>query len=143
MKKCIPTLTTRGFDTNVDFILLKIFQYYVTSDYGQTLTYYGKVKSLKNSLKEAGYQPEESKEIIFRDLTELMNSYFGSDGSVSVDIKKYNTGENKIMYKIIIELRATVNNEVHSLNNEIETSNFKDATFNDYLDYLLQGGFND
>lgn len=138
----VPTLTDRKFDNDINHMLLKIYQYYVTSDYGQTLTYYTHVKSLRASLKHADYEPDKAKDIIEQDLTEMMQHYFGNKGNVDVNIetKKTLTDKNKIIYKIYINLSVVDNGKTYSLNNRIDSTNLKDLTFNDYLDYLLQGG---
>jgi len=138
-KISIPTLTDRKFDTDINNILLKIYQYYVTSDYGQTLSYYGYVKSLRASLKKADYKPESVKETIYEDLSDILYNYFGNNAEVEVDVKETKK-DNRIYYIVYINLTVNVDGKTYILNNKIESSDLKDLTFNDYLDYLLQGG---
>ncbi len=81
----LPVLSVTGWETNKKAIMIKLFEYFITSDYGQSNTFKGDVQSLKYLV--AAYTAKSDLRIAIIDsLGKMYNNYFKSSSvSVTVD----------------------------------------------------------
>lgn len=136
----IPTMGINGFISDIDELLNKIYFYYLTSDYTQSVTFFGKIKSLSYALKRADYKPEKSTEIVQEDLLHILHRYFPNlnPDSVVTTYKESLSGANKVIYIIGIDIELVDGNgKKHQLSKSIELDPENKIHFNDSLDYLL------
>lgn len=137
--KVLPTLTYNGFIDDVDEMLNRIYFYYVTSDYTQSITFFGEIKSLQYALKRADYKPDRSTEEVKQDLITILHRYFTNldADSIIVDYKEKTTGTDKVIYVIGIDLEVVDNNgKKHQLSKSIELDENDKLHFGEGLDYL-------
>lgn len=80
----IPVLSVTGWETNKKAIMIKLFEYFVTSDYGQSNTFKGDVQSLKY-LVAAYTAKADLRTAIIDSLTKMYKNYFKS-ATVSVTV---------------------------------------------------------
>jgi hypothetical protein len=71
----VPVLAVTGWETNRKAIMIKLFEYFITSDYGQSNTFKGKVQSLKY-LVAMYTDKNELRTNIISSLTFMYNNYF-------------------------------------------------------------------
>lgn len=84
IKGTVPTLTTDGWVTNKNLQLVKIFEYFLASDYSQSNTFNGMIASLKYIIT-MNHTVDETTEAIERTLTKLYASYYDTV-SIIVDV---------------------------------------------------------
>lgn len=135
-KPILPTLTFNNFLSDIDKMLKQIYYYYVVSDYEQSITFFGKVKSLDYSLKKANYDPDESEKIVYEDFYFILSNYW-DNVTLDVTSTKKPTGTDKFIYVINIDVTIKDSNgRNHTLNKSIAIDKNKNIRFNDGLDYL-------
>lgn len=123
--KTVPTLTLSGFVTHVPTMMIKIYEYFTTSDYSQSVCYFDKISSLSYLLNSYSSKPEELQTNMINTLNNLYRNYW-SIYHVDVVINSF---ENDI-YSLTIDIEVTVDKTTHSLNKllKINTKTF----LNDY-----------
>jgi len=84
MAGSIPHLSVEGWIKNSEQKLLKLFEYFLTSEYSQSNIYYGNIASLKYILQNAT-EVNEIKNDISKSLYSMYGRYF-SNVDVTVDI---------------------------------------------------------
>ena len=139
-KKVLPTLTHNGFISDVDEMLNRIYYYYITSDYTQSITFFGEIKSLAYALKRADFKPDRATEEVKYDLINILHRYFEhSDvSSLTVDYKEELTGNNKVIYVIGIDIEVIdKTGKKYQLSKSIKLDENNKLHFNDGIDYLM------
>ena len=82
--KAIPSLSTVGWTKNYNEIITKLYIYFITSEYSQSNSFYGKIASLKYILQNHS-GVEEIKLAIQRMLVSMYERYF-ENVDVIVDV---------------------------------------------------------
>ena len=95
MKNLLPTMTIFGLTKDPVVLIEKIFLYFVTSDYSQSVTFYGKIKSFKWIYHKYKDDDDELKTRIKETLSEYYLLYF-KDVDVSVGISDGENGTREI-----------------------------------------------
>lgn len=115
MNPTVPALQVDGFVVNKDAILVKTFEYFLTSDYSQSTTFRGGVASLKYLI--ANYEDTYSlKNDIISSLTRMYGAYFKTP-LINVDIVET---DDTAVIKYIIDVKCWDDDGVmHSLSKEI------------------------
>jgi len=100
MTNAIPSLSVNGFIKDNDSIMVKLYEYFITSEYSQSNTFYGEIASLKYILQHySGIA--ELKVAIRETLTTMYSRYFTS---VTVDVT-INETDNSTTY--LVDITAT------------------------------------
>ena len=135
MTKIVPTLTMDGFVSYTPHMLSKLYEYFLTANYSQTVAYYGDISSLDYLVKKNSNNIDELKNDIHDTLNTLLSRYWGIV-EVESDIVKLE--EDKELYTINISIKVTDDTgaiytleEVASIDNS--TLILKDASKIDYL----------
>lgn len=112
----LPTLSVNGWTTNDASIFLKLFEYFLTSQYSQSVTYAGHISSLKYIVQsnDTQYAVQET----IRNALYTMYSKFYSVVNVEVDVD--DTVGDEIGYIISIDV-INEQGSSYSLSNIIRT----------------------
>lgn len=115
MTPTIPSLQVDGFVVNKNAILVKLFEYFLTSDYSQSTTFRGDIASLKYLI--ATYESTfELKNDIISTLTRLYGAYFKTP-LINVEILE---ADDTSVIKYVIDIKCWGDDEVlYSLSKEI------------------------
>jgi len=131
----LPTLTLSGFTEDRGVMIYKLFGYFLTSDYSQTVIYYGKIHSLKYILMQSSNDFTELKSNINASLTELYKRYYDTV-DVTTEIKEEDENKKK-KYSITIEIEATYNGNVYKLTQTAHIANNIISNLDELLSKLL------
>ena len=130
----LPTLTKSGFLKPDKSLLERLLLYFIASEYSQSIIYQGKISSLKYLLMKYGNDENKLITEVNYTLTDLYKRYFDSV-NIKVDIKtsQDQTFKDKIQRTLVINIEATYNGKLITLNEEL------DITKNNIseLDYIL------
>ena len=138
MKIAIPTLTTSGFITDPNIILVKIYEYFLTSDYSQSVIFYNKIASLPYLIHKHGPKLDDLKVDIEATLSSVMDNYF-DNYEVNVEITNTPHGEhNKKPYLLTIELTAIVGEKKYYLNKNLNIKESKILELDKILAYFYE-----
>ena len=122
-KVALPTMSIFGVATDPDIIAEKLFLYFLTSEYSQTVSFYGKISSLKFLLTQFTTRPKELESEVRDSLIELYKKYFKS---VDVEVEVISDGTNSKTsntLKLIIDITCeSYNGVVSTVNEELTTS---------------------
>ena len=75
MSTALPTLTMAGFVHHPQAILIKLYEYFLTSNYSQSITYFGKISSLPYIIRDCGSDLEELKYQIRETFGDMVENY--------------------------------------------------------------------
>ena len=112
MKPAIPSLSVNGWIKDSRNILLKLYEYFLTSEFSQSNIYLNEIASLKYIIKKSN-NPDEIVVIIKETLETMYTRYFQSV-IVTVD---YELVDSTDVYKINIDV-IDDENKTYSLNRE-------------------------
>ena len=116
--KVLPTMSIFGMTKDSNIITEKLFLYFITSEYSQSVTFYGEISSLKYLLNQYASEPELLKNEIYETLLILYKKYF-DNVEIEVDIKQDKNKKNSIEIKITTE---DENGVVSTINETLTTS---------------------
>lgn len=120
-KIALPTMSIFGVATDPDIIAEKLFLYFLTSEYSQTVSFYGKISSLKYLLTQYATRPKELESEVRDSLIELYKKYFKT---IDVDVEIVNENNNNdVVKKILIDITyESYDGVVSTINEELTTS---------------------
>jgi len=95
MKGQVPHLSVDGWLSNPKRTMIKLYEYFLTSEYSQSIAHYGKIASLKYILEHASTADEMSS-LIKNQLETMYNNYFDTS-EVIVNINETN---NTMEYQV-------------------------------------------
>jgi len=136
--KAVPTLTTDGFVTDPSIMLIKIYEYFLSSDYSQSVSFYGNIASLPYLIREAGSDFEELK-ILVKDTLNKMCSRYWTNTNVEVSFTTKKISPNKHSNNINIDITIIENGKTHTLSKSVNVTDYKVKTFDEKIEYFLQG----
>lgn len=115
MVNVIPSLSVNGFTRDGDLIMIKLYEYFLTSEYSQSNTFYKEIASLKYILqKHTGL--EDLKVAIREALTTMYLRYFSTVTVVVTITEK----SNSTTY--VVDITSTDSNGVvRKLDNTIQS----------------------
>ena len=116
MGASIPHLSVNGFKSNSEQILLKLFEYFLTSEYSQSNIYHGDIASLKYILQNE-YEVNTIKNSISKTLDTMYRRYF-DNVDVLVTMEESDSETSYIINITIIDSK----NNTYKLNNSIATT---------------------
>ena len=96
----LPTLNANGWTTNDASIFLKLFEYFLTSQYSQSVTYIGNIASLKYIVQMSNSQYDIQNAIN----TTLSDMYKRFYSLVNIDVEIDDTVIGEIGYIINIDV---------------------------------------
>ena len=132
MKKVLPTMSIFGITNDPGVITEKLFMYFITSEYSQSITFYGEISSLKYILNQYATEPLELKNKIYEALVALYSKYFPTV-DVNVDIVEDPVTKNK---KLSINVTTVTEDGVTStVDEELKVSG---STITNILDLLYR-----
>jgi len=132
MKKVLPTMSIFGITNDPGVITEKLFMYFITSEYSQSITFYGEISSLKYILNQYGTEPLELKNKIYEALVTLYKKYFPTV-DVNVDIVEDPVTKNK---KLSINVTTVTEDGVTStIDEELKVSG---STITNILDLIYR-----
>jgi len=136
MGNILPTLTEEGFLDNPQQMLIKIYEYFLSSDYSQSVSFFGNIASLRYLVREYNDSIDTLRIEITNTLNSLMSRYW-SNYEVTIEIANYNV--NSVSYTIKTEIVVVINGERISLNKvaSVEKSILKNLDAN--MKYLETG----
>lgn len=138
MKVAIPTLTTSGFVTDPNIIIVKLYEYFLTSDYSQSVIFYNKIASLPYLIHKHGPKLDDLRADVETTLNDLMDNYFNVF-DVKVEINEVpHDKKSKHPYTITIELTATVDNKKYYLNKNLNIKESKILELDKVLEYFYE-----
>ena len=120
MANVIPSLSVNGFTTDSDSIMVKLYEYFLTSEYSQSNTFYGEIASLKYIL-QSNTGLEDVKVAIKQTLTKMYSRYFKT---VNV-IVNINESVNSTVYIVNITtvdqdgITSVLDNSVRSVGDKL------------------------
>ena len=122
MNVVLPTMSIFGFTTDPNVITEKLFLYFVTSEYSQSVTFYGKISSLKYLLNQYATNPSKLKSDIYDTLFTMYKKYFPKV-SIEVDVKENKkTKKNELIISITTETEDGI---ISTVNETLITSGSK------------------
>ena len=130
----LPTMSIFGISDDPDIIAEKLFLYFLTSEYSQSVSFYGKISSLKYLLTMYSTRPKELESAVRDALIELYNKYFKS---VDVEVSTKND-ENKKTAALVLIINITCvseNGAVSTVEEELTTSG---TNINNLLDLIYR-----
>lgn len=111
----IPTLTPDGWITDPANIIVKEFEYYISSNYSQSNSYYGNIRSFKYTMNKYR-EPNEISIHIGNDLKFIYSQYFNNvEPNVSVEIEEG-------VININIDVICNYFGKIYTLNKSIKTT---------------------
>jgi len=118
MIDAMPTLTPDGFTTNKSIMMIKLYEYFLSSEYSQSNTFYGDIASLKYILSEAK-DATELDDMVTAALTKMYNTYYmtttvytvikETDNNMTVTVNVVCRDYDQKVYKLNETLRVTSN----------------------------------
>lgn len=136
--KAVPTLTTDGFISDPSIMLIKIYEYFLSSDYSQSVIFYGNISSLPYLIREAGSDFDELK-ILVKDTLNKMCSRYWTNSNVDVTFTSTPISSTKHSNNINIDIIIIDNGRTYTLNKSVNITDYKVKTFDDKVEYFLKG----
>lgn len=125
----VPTLSAKGYVTDVPSQLDELLSYFFTSDYSQTNVHPSNIVSLQYIIFESGNNELQLMSVIQNTLTILFEKYFdGVDVKVSI-----NSTEEEDTYGIVLDATVVKDNIPYNVGKSIGIINSKIAEIVDYL----------
>ena len=121
-KIALPTMSIFGIATDPDIIAEKLFLYFLTSEYSQSVSFYGKISSLKYLLNTYGNNPKELESEVRDTLIELYKHYFRK---VNVDVQIVKKDPHKATSSLTLVMHIVCesdNGVISTVEEELTTS---------------------
>ena len=121
-KVALPTMSIFGIVTNPDIIAEKLFLYFLTSEYSQSVSFYGKISSLKYLLNKYATNPKELESEVRDTLIELYKHYFKN---VNVDVEVIRKDPHKVSSTLSLVMHIVCESEngvISTVEEELTTS---------------------
>lgn len=127
----MPTMTTDGFVSDINTMLIKVYDYFLTSNYSQTVLFYKNISSLKYILNRYKDDVDTLKGAIIESLQLMTNGMFED---IEITVAVNDTGGT--MY-ISIEMSVTDNGEMYTLSKAVDVMPDGTISTEDKINYLL------
>lgn len=137
MATIVPTLTVDGFVENPAQKLLKIYEYFLTSDYSQTVTYNTYITSFVYIVREFSDDMSNLKTNLINKLNTLIGRYFDI-----YDVDVFINDDDSLI-NIGIDINVTVDGKKYSLNEVTSVNKTNLANSYKNTDYLISGEWYD
>lgn len=136
MGKTLPTLTTDGFITHPPHLLVKLYEYYISSDYLQSVTFFTEIRSLPYMLKEHGDDINKLEMALNKDFTSLLRRYWSI---VEVDFTFIK--QDDYYYRMSLDVDINVDGMSHNLKESLLLTHDTFINKNKQYEYLLTGEY--
>jgi len=136
MVKKVPTLTLDGYLDNTDFMMTKLFEYFVLSEYSQTKLFYGEISSLPYLVRDAGPDFNKLEDSVKDTLFKLYNRYWGNV-DVDVGIKEEKINEHKHRVILVINVEVVHDGKTYTLNKSASIEDNEVKKIDNKIDYFL------
>jgi len=107
-KVVLPTTSIFGITDDPSIITEKLFLYFITSEYSQSVTFYGKITSLKYYLNSYATDTGKLRSSIYDSLITLYKKYFDN---VTVEVDIHSKDNNKNTSDLVINIKVTTETE--------------------------------
>lgn len=107
-KVVLPTTSIFGITDDPSIITEKLFLYFITSEYSQSVTFYGKITSLKYYLNSYATDTGKLRSSIYDNLITLYKKYFDN---VTVEVDIHSKDNNKNTSDLVINIKVTTETE--------------------------------
>jgi len=114
MAKAIPTLNVEGFIKDTDTMVIKLYEYFIVSEYSQSNTFRGNISSLKYIL-QSNTDILDIKNEIVNTLETMYGRYFDSVTAI-VDVTEDGSMVNYAIDIIVIDSNNKTNRLVNVVN---------------------------
>ena len=138
MAVILPTLTEDGFLDNPQLMLTKLYEYFLSSDYSQSVSFFGNISSLRYIVRKYN----EDIDILKMEISDALNVMIGrywSDYEVTVNIVNYNP--DRLSFVIKTEIVVTVNGVRYSLTEDTSVEKSTLVKIESYMNYLESGEY--
>lgn len=88
MGTTIPTLSSIGWVSTIEDKGDHVLSYFITSEYSQSVLYYGEIASLQWLVQRYGHDEGDLEQYTTETLEALMRRYFGDSTNVTVRVKE-------------------------------------------------------
>ena len=142
MKTTLPTLTLAGFTNHPQTMLIKLYEYFLTSNYSQSVSYYGSITSLGYLIKENGDDIEQLKSDIRETFTDLLEKYLSKSDLVlnEIDVMVHaKQGVNTNDVVISMDATIVMSGQSYNMIQEINLDKTSLLNKSEQLKYLLNG----
>lgn len=103
-----PSLDSKGWITDPNEYLVRLFTYYVASNYSQSLLFKGNILSMQKAIQQFGPNMEGLASRMQSDLTSIFGRSFGGDNVMVEVVVDESTGDWQQTAKINLLISATV-----------------------------------
>jgi hypothetical protein len=129
----IPTLSRDGFITNKNIVIKKLFEYFLTSEYSQSNTFYRNISSMKYILS-TNKDPYKLKETMENTLLTLYKRYF-TVVDVIIDVSE---NDDSSTIDLTININCKYDNVSYILNRDITTDGSSITNYDKLLGQLYE-----
>jgi len=138
MYKTVPTLTTDGFVTHPPHMLIKIFEYFLSSDYSQTVTFYGSIASFRYIVRKHSDNLDNLRYELNTKLQTTL-SRFWNNVTVETELTEI---PNSVFMSVIFNIEVIVDGQKYILEREIRLNNTTFLNKDVLIEYLETGVYN-
>lgn len=135
MAKVLPTLSTKGFISDENIIMSKLYEYFLTTQNSQSLLYGDDIESYDKIIKNNIVVHKELENDLNNSIYNLYSKYF-TDVEPDVKLKEHDINGNSV-YKVKIEVSCKgKNNTTLTLSKSLTIDNGKISEIAEVLDYF-------
>jgi len=135
LAKVLPTLSTKGFISDENIIMSKLYEYFLTTQNSQSLLYGDDIESYDKIIKNNIVVHKELENDLNNSIYNLYSKYF-TDVEPDVKLKEHDINGNSV-YKVKIEVSCKgKNNTTLTLSKSLTIDNGKISEIAEVLDYF-------
>lgn len=134
MKSVVPTFTTSGFVSDINIMLVKIYEYFITSQKSQSSSFYTDIISLPYILQVNGNDFDNITSECISSLKKVCSEYW-SNVTVDASISKIDNNGNE-SNNLFINIEVTEDGKTYYLDKSITIKESKVVGMDNALDYL-------
>jgi len=119
MTIAVPSLSTRGWATDISDKADLLLSYYFSTDYLQSVAWIGQVSSFHEKLEKHQHQPEQLRQAVEFQLGDYLGRYFeGAEANVAITVPdKDRPNELTLEFRVKVQQGG----KVYSLGRVVET----------------------
>ena len=135
MAKVLPTLSIKGFISDENLIMSKLYEYFLTTQNSQSLLYSDDIESYDKVIKDNVVVHKKLEHDLYNSIYNLYSKYF-TDVEPDVKLKEHDVNGNPA-YKVNIEISCKgTNNATLTLSKSLTIDNGKISEIAEVLDYF-------
>ena len=135
MANALPTLTIKGFITDENLMMSKLYEYFLTTQYSQSMLYSDNIESYDRVIKDNIVIRKELENDLHNSIYNLYSKYF-TDVEPIIKLIEYDKNNNPV-YKVNIEISCKGRNGgLLTLSKSLTIENEKISEIAEILDYF-------